>query len=172
MSLITRGLSSAFVLFFLFFTLESCGKKSEIDVIRDLMDEVGEYVENKDIENLLMYFAEDYMDFQGRNKKQTRAMINQYFRDFHGIVSHVLSTHIEEITPIEASIQTDVLVSSGGAKIFRKFVRYAGDYYRIKAKLVNREGLWQVQYAQWSYISLEDLFPESVSVLKKIFPNL
>ncbi|MFC2165644.1 hypothetical protein ACFLT2_11690 [Acidobacteriota bacterium] len=167
-----RAVSAVIVPFLLVIVLVSCGKKSEEDVILDLMEDVAEYVENKDIENLLMHFAEDYEDFQGRSKSQTRAMITQYFQDFQGIVSHVLSTQIEEVTPIEASIQTDVLVSSGGAKLFRKFVKYAGDCYRIKAKLVNREGLWQLQYAEWSYISLTDLFPESVSILRKIFPNL
>jgi hypothetical protein len=150
----------------------SCGERSEEDVILDLMDQVGDYVEKKDIDNLLMYFAEDYKDFEGRDKNQTRAMISQYFLDFHGIVSHVLSTQIEDVTAVGASIQTDVLISSGGAKLFRKLVKYAGDYYRIKAKLVKREGLWQLQYAEWTYISLEDLFPESLSILKKIFPNL
>jgi len=165
-------ISAALIPLYLLFFLGSCGPKTEKDVILDLMENVKEYVEKKNTENLLNYFAEDYEDFQGRNKIQTEAMINQYFQDFHGIVSHVLSTHIEEVTPIEASIQTDVLVSSGGAKLFRKFVKYAGDYYRIKAKLVKRKSLWQLHYAEWSYISLEDLFPESVSILKKIFPNL
>jgi hypothetical protein len=133
---------------------------------------VRDYVEHKDGDSLLMYFAEDYEDFEGRNKDQTRAMVNQYFLDFRGIVSHILSTHIQDVTPTDASIQTDVLISSGGAKLFRKFVKYAGDYYRIKAKLVKREGLWQLHYAEWTLISLGDLFPESVSILKKIFPNL
>ncbi len=172
LSLRIRVVSTILVPFFLVCMLGFCGKKSKEDVILDLMEKVGEYVENKDAENLLIYFAEDYEDFQGRNKSQTRVMINQYFQDYHSIVSHVLSTHIEEVTAIEASIKTDVLVSSGGAKLFRKFVKYAGDYYRIKAKLVKREGLWQLQYAEWSYINLKDLFPESVSILRKIFPNL
>ena len=167
-----RVVSAMLVPVVLVLALGSCGEKSEEDVILDLMEEVGEHVENKNSEILLTYFAEDYEDFQGRNKSQTRAMINQYFQDFHGIVSHVLSTQIDEVTSIEASIQTDVLLSSGGAKLFRKFVKYAGDCYRVKAQLVKREGLWQLQYAEWSYIGLEDLFPESVSILKKIFPNL
>lgn len=136
------------------------------------MKKVGEYVEKKDTESLLKYVAEDYEDFQGRDKSQTRAMINQYFQNFHGIVSHILSTLIEEVTTNEASIRTDVLVSSGGAKLFRKIVKYAGDYYRIKARLVKTEGLWQLQYAEWSSIRPEDLLPESISILKKIFPNL
>jgi hypothetical protein len=172
MNLEIRAIPTIFLSLVLIFVLGSCGKKSEEDIILDLMDKVGEHVEKKDIDNLLMYFAEDYKDFESRDKNQTKAMISQYFLDFHGIVSHVLSTHIEDVTSSEASIQTDVLISSGGAKLFRKFVKYAGDYYRIKARLVKRDGLWQLQYAEWAYISLEDLFPESMSILKKIFPNI
>jgi hypothetical protein len=168
----TKAVSAILCSLALLFVFGSCSKKSEEDVILDLMDEVGEYVENKDIDSLLVYFAEDYEDFEGRDKGQTRAMIRQYFQDFHGIVSHVLSTHVEDLSPLDASIQTDVLVSSGGAKLFRKLVKYAGDYYRVKAKLVKREGMWRLQYAEWSYVSLEELFPESVSILKKIFPNI
>lgn len=167
-----RVASALFVSLILIFVIGSCNEKSEEDVILDLMEEIGELVESRDTENLLKHFAEDYQDFEGRNKSQTEDMIDQYFREFHGIVSHVLSTHIDELTPIEASIRTDVLISSGGAKLFRKFVRYAGDYYRVKARLVNKDGLWQLQYAEWSYISLEELFPGSVSILKKIFPQV
>ena len=172
MSLVMRTAPAIFLSLSLVFVLGSCGEKSEEDIILDLMDEVREFVEKKDIDSLLMCFAEDYRDFEGRDKNLTKAMINQYFLDFRGIVSHVLSTHIEEVTPVDASIQTDVLISSGGAKLLRKLIKYAGDYYRIKAKLVKREGLWQLQYAEWAYISPEDLFPESMSILKKIFPNL
>jgi len=161
------ALASLFVLLSVF-----CGKKSDKDIILDMMKEVGKYVEDKDTENLSRFISEDYIDFQGRNKSQTEAMINQYFQDFHGIVSHVLSTHIEDVTPEEASIQTDVLVSSGGAKLFRKFVKYAGDYYRIKVRLVKREDRWQLKYAEWAHIQLEDLFPDSMSILKKIFPKI
>lgn len=167
-----RLILAVLITVFVVFMLCSCGEKSEEDIILDLMNKVRDYVEKKDTESLLMYFAEDYEDFEGRDKNQTRAMIGQYFLDFQGIVSHILSTHIEDVSPTDASIQTDVLISSGGAKLFRKFVKYAGDYYRIKAKLVKREGLWQLQYAEWAYISLEELFPESMSILKKIFPNL
>ena len=84
----------------------------------------------------------------------------------------MLSTKIDEIATDEASIRTDVLVSSGGAQLFRKFVKFAGDYYRIKARLVKRDGTWLLQYAEWEYTSLDTLFPESVSILKKIFPNV
>jgi hypothetical protein len=141
-------------------------------LILELMDKAGQYIEQKDAERLMLFVAEDYSDFRGRDKRETEDMVKQYFLDFQGIVTHVLSTKIDELTSGEATIRTDVLVSSGGAQLFRKFVKFAGDYYRITARLVKRDRVWLLQYAEWEYISLDALFPESVSILKKIFPNL
>jgi hypothetical protein len=150
----------------------NCGKKSDKVLILDLMDKAGQYIEQKDASRLMMFVAEDYKDFWGRNKKKTEEMAKYYFLEYQGIITHVLSTKIDEIAVDEASIRTDVLVSSGGAKLFRKFVKFAGDYYRIKARLVKRDETWLLHYAEWSHISLDNLFPDSVSLLKKIFPNL
>jgi hypothetical protein len=136
------------------------------------MDEVGKYIEQKDAESLMMFVAEDYRDFWGRNKRETEEIAKHYFLEYQGIITHVLSTKVDEIVIDEASIQTDVLVSSGGAQLFRKFVKFAGDYYRVNARLVKRDETWLLQYAEWTYISLDGLFPESVSLLKKIFPNI
>ncbi len=141
-------------------------------MIRELMDKAGQYIEQKDADSLMLFVAEDYSDFRGRDKRKTEEMAKHYFLEYQGIITHVLSTKIDEIATDEASIRTDVLVSSGGAKLFRKFVKFAGDYYRIKARLVKRDGTWLLHYAEWEYTSLDTLFPESVSILKKIFPNL
>jgi len=152
--------------------LMSCGKKSEQDVILDLMAEVRKLVDKKDSSGLMTHFAEDYIDFERRDKGQTETMIRQYFQDFSGIVTHVLSTRIDEITSQEASIQTDVIVSSGGAKLFRKWVKYAGDCYRIRARLVKERDLWKLHFAEWQYVPIEQLLPESTKLLQKIFPNM
>ena len=141
-------------------------------MILELMDKAGQYIEQKDADNLMLFVAEDYSDFRGRDKRETEEMAKHYFLEYQGIITHVLSTKIDEIATDEASIRTDVLVSSGGAQLFRKFVKFAGDYYRIKARLVKRDGTWLLQYAEWEYTSLDTLFPESVSILKKIFPNV
>ena len=152
--------------------LISCGEKSDKMLILELMDKAGAFIEQKDARNLMLFIAEDYSDFRGRNKSETEDLVRQYFLDYQGIVTHILSTKIDEIALGEATIRTDVLVSSGGAQLFRKFVKFAGDYYRVTARLVKRDGMWLLKYAEWEYISLDTLFPESVSIIKRIFPNL
>jgi hypothetical protein len=158
--------------FLIVFLSVSCGEKSDKILILELMETAGQFIEEKDTVGLMSFIAEDYSDFRGRNKIETEGMVKSYFLDYQGIVTHVLSTKIDEITPLEASIRKDVLVSSGGAQLFRKLVKFAGDYYRIKARLVKRDGKWLLHYAEWEYISLDSLFPESLSILKKIFPNI
>ncbi|MGD9347463.1 MAG: hypothetical protein PVH84_16475 [Candidatus Aminicenantes bacterium] len=163
--LIPLGILVAFLSIF-------CGGKSEKLLIIELMDTAGQFIEEKNAVGLMSLVAEDYSDFRGRNKRETEEIVKSYFLDYQGIVTHVLSTKVDELTSSEASIRTDVLVSSGGAQLFRKFVKFAGDYYRVEAKLVKREGKWLLHYAEWEYISLDTLFPDSLSILKKIFPNI
>ena len=172
MNKIQRSILSICLGFFIVFLFISCGRKSDKVLILELMDKAGQYIEQKDTDSLMLFVDEDYTDFRGRNKSKTEEMVKHYFLEYQGIITHVLSTKIDEITLGEAAIRTDVLVSSGGAQLFRKFVKFAGDYYRIKARLVKRDGFWLLHYAEWEYISLDTLFPESLSILKKIFPNL
>jgi hypothetical protein len=172
MNKIIRSLLPLFLSLIHILLFVTCGEKSEKMVILELMEKAGQYIEKKDVSELMMFVAEDYRDFQERDKKRTEEMAKHYFLEYQRISVHVLSTKIDEIVLDEASVQTDVLVSSGEAQLFRKFVEYAGDFYRIRAKLKKREGVWMLHYAEWTHINLEDLLPESVSLLKKIFPKL
>ena len=146
-----------------------CAAKTDEELIIELTEDLGEFTEKKDIEGIMMMLADDYTDFQRRNRSQTRDMIQHYFDQYRGIVIHVLSTQIDEISTPQASIQTEIAMSSGAAKVLRKLVRFSTDNYRLKMKLIKREERWQIQYAEWRYVSLDELFPESLSILQKIF---
>ena len=151
--------------------MTACAQKTDEDLIRELMKEVGEHVEKKDLRGLLDLLEEDYSDFHGRNKSQTEAMVQSYFNQFRGIVIYILHTRIDEIKAQEAAIQSDVALSSGAARAFRKLIRVSTDNYRFKIKLIKKEGCWLIRYAEWAYIGLDELFPESLSILKKIFSD-
>ncbi|NIM89793.1 MAG: hypothetical protein GTO17_02470 [Candidatus Aminicenantes bacterium] len=154
---------------FLIFFLISCAAKTDEELIFDLMGDIGEYTEKKDIENIMTLIADDYTDFQRRDKSQTQDMIQQYFDQYRGIVIHVLSTQIDELKPPEASIRTEIAMSSGVAKVLRKVIRYSTDNYRLKMRLIKRDESWQIKYAEWRHVSLDELFPESLSILQKLF---
>ncbi len=163
-----RTLISLFAIFLIFF-LVSCAAKTDEELIFDLMGDIGEYAEKKDIESIMTLLADDYTDFQRRDKSQTRDMIQQYFGQYRGIVINVLSTQIDEINLPEASIRTEIAMSSGAAKVLRKVIRYSTDNYRLKMRLIKRDQRWQIKYAEWRHVSLDELFPESLSILQKLF---
>ena len=155
----------------LFFISICSRQKTDEDHIRELMKEAGKHIENKDLPSLMNYLSDDYSDFRGRNKSQTRDMVQSYFSQFRGIVVHVLSTRIDEIAPPEATIQTDAALSSGAATALRRLIRVSTDNYRFKIKLIKRQNSWLIQHAEWNHIGLEELFPESLSILQKLFPD-
>jgi hypothetical protein len=160
------------LIFSVVFFLTFCQEKTDEDLIMEMMKNVGEHAEKKDMSSIMINLADDYQDFEGRGKKETQDLINKYFESYRGIAINVLSTQIEEIRSLEASMQTEVAFSSGAAKVFRKLARYSTENYRLKIKLIKRDDRWQIQYAEWTYVTLKELFPESLSILKKIFPDL
>lgn len=150
----------------------ACGGKSQEDLIQEIIQRLGDYAEDRDVSSIMLYIADDYTDFRGRDKTATLEMLKSYISSYRGIVVHMLGLKISLDDALQASFQIDIMVSSGEVKIFRKMIKFAGDLFRIKGKMVEEEGMWKIMYAEWDYIPLEDLFPESLSILKKIFPNL
>jgi ketosteroid isomerase-like protein len=151
--------------------MSACVQKTDADLIMELVDDVGKLIEKKDLPGILNLLADDYSDFTGRTKGQTEDMVQSYFNQFRGIVIHILHTRIDEIEAQQASIQSDVALSSGAARAFRKLIRVSTDNYRLRIKLIKKEDRWLIRYAEWTYIGLDELFPESLSILKKIFSD-
>jgi hypothetical protein len=151
----------------------SCADESEEARILKFMNSVGKLVEKKDLSGFLAVLTDDYADFEGRDKKATEALVGDYFRRRFGIVMHLLHTKVGDITAGgEASLETDVVLSSGGAEVLRKIVRFAGDFYRFKLELRKTPVGWRINRAEWEYLSLNDLFPESLPILKNFFPGI
>jgi ketosteroid isomerase-like protein len=153
--------------------LASCAHESEEARILKFMNSIGKLVEKKDLSGLLAVLTDDYADFEGRDKKATEALVGDYFQRRFGIVMHLLHTKVGDIRQEgEASLETDVVLSSGGAEVLRKIIRFAGDFYRFKLELRKTSEGWRISRAEWEYLSLNDLFPESLPVLKKFFPGI
>ncbi len=159
------------IVYILLFALlcTSCVKKTEEDLILEFMERIGKYAEKKDIDSLMMNLANDYSDFEGRDKWEAKELVEGYFQQFRGIVIHMLSTRVDEINPPEAFVQSEVALSSGAAKVFRKLVRFSTENYRLNIKLVKRDEKWQIHHAEWRYITLDELYPESLTLFNKIF---
>ena len=147
----------------------SCGSKTDEDRIRELMKEAGRHIETKDIIGLMDLLSDDYSDHRDRDKKQTQDMVQTYFNEFKGIVVHLLGTHIDELKADAARIRTDAALSSGAAKALRKLVPVSTDNYRFEIELAKKQGRWLIRFAEWKHIGIEELFPESLSILQRLF---
>jgi hypothetical protein len=155
----------------LVFVTSCSGPKTDEELIQERVEEVGRCVEKKDLESLMGFLAQDYSDHKGRDRIQTRDMVLSYFDQFRGIVVHILSTRIDEITSPEASLQIDAAISSGRARALRKLIGVSIDNYRFKIKLIKQDNRWLIGHAEWKPIGIDELFPESLSILKKLFPD-
>ena len=119
-------------------------------------------------------FAPDYRDFQGRDAAGTLDLVTDYLDHYRGVVIHLLGVRTGGIDPRgTASVECDVSLSPGAAEVLRKLIRYTGEYYRFKVDLRKTgPGAWRFTYAEWESLGLAELFPESLDLLKELFPGL
>jgi hypothetical protein len=165
------GLVVIFSLFILLSVFFNCSGKTEEELVMDAVDKIGDYAEDKDINGLLSCVSNEYADDEGRTFEDIENLVHRYLEMYRGIVVNLLGKKIIYITPPEAEIEAEVGLSSGAAKLFRKAVSYSGQFYRFKLVLVKEDKQWKVKKAGWENISQVDLLPESVEIIKELFPN-
>jgi hypothetical protein len=167
--------SGTALIFFILASLVLCHcskEKTDRDLILEMVGSVQDFVENKYLTAIMDLLTDDFEDMENRDRDDIEKLLGEYFERYQGIVVHVLGSKILRLEGGEAEMETEVSLSSGAAKIFRKLVRYSGQTYRFTLSLVKTESGWRVTYAQWRYITLDELFPESFELLKEIFPDL
>jgi hypothetical protein len=155
--------------FFALFVCTSCGGKTDEDLILEMVDNLSRLAEKKDLEAIMANFAEEFSDFEGRDKPGLQSLLAGYFSGRTGIVIHRLSSRVDVLAADQASLQTEVALSSGGAESLRRLIKISPDNYRLKIGLVKNGERWLIQTAEWSYVDLNELFPESLIILKKIY---
>jgi hypothetical protein len=160
-----------FLLLFLSLSTVSCRQKTETEVIAAMVADMAAKAEKRDAAGLIVYLAGDYRDFEKRDRARTAAMMEEYFSRYRGIVIHVLSSRIVIEGPRNAALETDVSLSSGAARAFRKMIRFSGENYRFRCRL-GKDNRWLISEAEWEYVPVEGLFPESLKILHELFPNL
>lgn len=151
-----------------------CGRPSDESAIRGLLQKAVSLAEKRDVEGLMAFFAPDYRDFQGRDGDSTRRLVTDYIERYRGIVIHLLGTRVGEIGPDgTASAEFELALSHGAAEVLRKLIRVAGEYYHFRVELRrDGPGAWRFTAAEWEAADLSGLFPESLEILRKLFPGL
>lgn len=150
-----------------------CGRqRTEEDAVHELIGSLIRLAEQKDLDGMMACFAEEFEDFEGRDKEGLRSLLAGYFTGRRGVVAHRLSGRLARLENGKAEYETEVALSSGGAEALRRLVRVSPDIYRLLIELTKEGEEWRIAYAEWSWISLAELLPESLTALKRIFPKL
>jgi hypothetical protein len=149
----------------------ACRQKTESDLVLETVDRLARLAEDKDIETIMASIDDAYSDFEGRNKSGLRELVGGYFSGRMGIVVHRLGGRVELADPGSASLQADLAVSSGAAEALRRLVRLSPDIYRVRVDLVRPAGRWLIRQAQWTPVGPGEVFPESLGILKSLFPK-
>ena len=152
----------------------SCGGPTRETRIRRFLGQTAALAEKNDYAGLMGRIASDFRDFEGRDKAETGALIQGHLVGRRGIVIHVLSVRAGETgSDGQNPVQAEILLSSGPAEALRRLLRYAGETYRLDLVLgPSGKGSWEIRYAAWEEVPVSGLFPESVKVLKELFPGL
>jgi hypothetical protein len=151
----------------------ACVRPSDESAIRALLDDCAKRAEKNDIAGLRPLFAPDYRDFEGRDAEGTMRLVSQRLDRTRGVVIHLLGARVGEISREgTAAVECEVALSHGAAEVLRKLIRYAGEYYRFEVEVRKTgPGAWRLTRASWRSIDLGELFPESLKVLKELFPG-
>jgi hypothetical protein len=152
----------------------TCGRPSDESAIRALLAETAAKAEKKDLRGLGELFDPEYRDFQGRDVEATLGLVADHLDRSRGAVVHLLGVRVGDIgADGRASVDCEASLSHGAAEVLRRLIRYAGEYYRFRIEVrKDGSGRWRLVYAEWQSIGLPELFPESLDILKKLFPGL
>jgi hypothetical protein len=143
-----------------------------VDEVLETVDSLARLAEKRDLQAIMAQFAEDFADFEGRDRKGIRSLLSTYFAGRTGIVVHRLSQRVSGFSGRRATVETEVALSSGGVQALRRLVRISPDIYQVRLDLARVGEDWLIGYAEWAPVGLTDLLPESLARLKKIFPMI
>ncbi len=146
---------------------QSCRQTSQTEVIRGLLRSIAGLAEKKEPVKIIEHLGDEYRDFEGRDCRQTLSLLEYYFKNYRGIVIHLLDIYVD-INKNRAEVEADVLLSSGPLENLRKLVGLVGVYYRFNFQLEKKEDRWKINYAAWREVDENSLLPGSKLILKKI----
>ncbi len=150
-----------FNLVFLSLILVSCTESNTPEEqIRDIIGEVKEAAENKDIGTLKDFIADTYLDKSKRNKKDIQRILAGYFFRHEKIY---LLPHISSITlTSETNGELLVYVAMASTPLPDRNIleKIHADLHRMDVTVTKKDKSWQVQSARWRQAHLNDFFPE------------
>ncbi len=139
----------------------NCSGKTEEDLIREVLEDIGDYAEDRDVMGLMTFISEDYTDQKSRTIDDIQTELEKNLNKYRGIDVTLLDSKITIGEGTAATVETDVELSSGAAKLFRKLAGVASRCYRFQMEWVKEGENWKIKSASWMHITRSELLPGS-----------
>ena len=125
--------------------------------IREMISAGEEAVEARSIMTVLDFIADDYLDKQGRRKKEIQRLVAGYILRNKSI--HLL-TRVQQVALNEDKTRADVILYVGmtGVPVTSadQLMLLRADFYRFDLFMKLEEGDWRVASGSWRQARLED----------------
>ena len=167
---------AGFVIILFIFTIiqvlsTGCGssdKRSEIEIaIYKAVDSAT----NNDVEEFMKFIDYDYLDSEERTKPDISEKVESYLNRFRVISINILNIKTVQSDNDTAEVVVEINFSHGLGKMLSKVIRSYGESYRFRMDMTRRVRGWVVKHAEWEWMSIEELYPESIKVLRELFPG-
>ncbi len=149
----------------------NCSTSSGRSEIEEIIYSAVSAAEEKDVEKFMKIISIEYLDEEERTKADIREKVKTYLNRFRGISVNILNIKTVNKSMTSAEVITEISFSSGIGKIFSKIVNSYGEVYRFNISMSLISKSWVVRRADWSWMSIDELYPESLKVLRELFPN-
>jgi len=161
----------AIPLLLILFLSISCGSGDERSEIEVAIYDAVEAAKENDVDGFMGFIDFEYMDREERTKKDIRKKVEGYLNRFRVIAVNILNIRTVKKDNDNADVVAEVNFSHGLGKMLSKVIRSYGESYRFRMDMIKRARGWVVTRAEWEWMSLEDLYPESIKVLRELFPD-
>ncbi len=151
--------------------LPGCGSSDKRSEIEAAIYKAVDTATDNDVEEFMRFIDFDYLDAEERTKADIREKVENYLSRFRVISINILNIKTVKSINDKAEVITELNFSHGLGKMLSKIIRSAGESYRFRLKMIRRARGWVVKQAEWEWISIEELYPESLKVLRKLFPE-
>ena len=148
-----------------------CGsgeKRSDID--KAIYEAVDAVVDN-DVEKFMKFIDINYLDSEERTKQDIREKVETYLNRFRVIAINILNIKSVKKDNENADDFAEINFSHGFGKMLSKVIRSTGESYRFTLNMKRNDYGWVVINAEWNWMSIEELYPESIKVLRELFPD-
>ena len=160
-------LSTFLLILILFFSLNSCKRDNTKKEIKRVIDKAVNLIQERKKDELLDLIDEEYRDPMGRDKEAIKEIMEKPSDRYRGIIIKVLGIHFTSIEKTETRVAMDIAITNAVAQSFKKLRERFDEFYRIRLVFIKRGKNWKVKSADWGYILKEDLFKESLEILRK-----